>query len=71
MSQREVAMNANWKHGDILCGSCNAAGAHGVLKPARCATMRSSDVFCVSGSVGRAQGARSGPFLCAEGEKEE
>ena len=50
MSQREVAMNSNWKHGDILCGSCNAAGAHGVLKPARCATCGRPTCFVCRGA---------------------
>lgn len=32
MSQREVAQNRNWKHGDMLCRSCNTAGRHDVLR---------------------------------------
>lgn len=36
MSQREVAQNRNWKHGDMLCPRCSTSGRHDVLRPGVC-----------------------------------
>lgn len=50
MSRREVAMNANWRHGDMLCPSCNTAGRHDLLRPARCSACGKATCFVCRGA---------------------
>lgn len=49
-SKREVAMNRNFRHGDMLCPSCNAAGRHAVLKPDNCPTCGKATCFVCRGA---------------------
>lgn len=53
MSKREVAMNASWRHGDLLCPSCNAAGRHDVLKPGVCSKCGRATCFVCRGATPR------------------
>lgn len=49
MSQRDVALNSNWRHGDMLCASCGTTGRHDVLKPGVCTTCKGATCFACRG----------------------
>lgn len=60
MSQRDVALNSNWRHGDMLCSSCNTAGHHDVLKPNVCGTCKKATCYaCRGGTDGQVDHAHA------------
>lgn len=49
MTKREVAMNRSFRHGDLLCPSCNCAGRHDVLRPGVCSACGKATCFVCRG----------------------
>lgn len=70
MSKREVAMNSSWRHGDMLCVSCNTAGRHEVLKPSVCPKCKGATCFaCRGGSDDQARPHGHAQFCGMKGKK--
>lgn len=59
MSKRDVALNSTWRHGDVLCSTCNTTGRHDVLKPGVCSKCgRATCYACRGGSDGNVMHAQ-------------
>lgn len=64
MSKREVAMNSNYKFGELLCPSCNTTGPHGVLRPGHCSACKRATCFVCRGADDDARQPHYHPQFC-------
>lgn len=70
MSQRAVAMNSNWRHGDMLCSSCNTSGRHDVLQPGVCPECGKATCFVCRGGSDERDGSHAHARACSARRRE-